>query len=120
MPDMQKNITLYDRLISRNISSNRTAIHFEGCKYTYGDLHSLTSRACSFLREKGIKEGDVALLSMFDSADLIVALLSCIRMGVTVGIVDPMSGESNRKTILDDIRPKYVISEPFLSMIKEI
>ena len=102
--------SLFHKLILKNVSRTGAAVHFENRKYTYGDLLTMTSKFCSFLQKKKIREGDIVLLALFDSVEFIVAFLSCVRLGITVGTVDPQLNKDEWDDILTEIRPFCILT----------
>ncbi len=101
--------SLYHRLVLKHLKQKSAAVHSEGKKYSYRNIHDMTSRFCSFLLSKGISRGDVIVLALFDSIEFVVAFLSCIRLGITVGAVDPMLKKEEWNAVLNDIQPKCVL-----------
>ena len=102
--------TLFYKLINKNLEHKKTAVYFENHKYTYDDLFVLTSKFCSFLKKNNIKEGQIAILAVFDSIEFIVAFLSCIRLGIIVVPVDPQLNKEEWRLILSDTHPQYILA----------
>ena len=99
----------YHKLVLRNLKQKNAAVYSEGKKYSCRDIHDMTSRLSSFLLSKGVSQGDVILLALFDSIEFVTAFLSCIRLGITVGVIDPLLDKKEWDVILNDMRPKHVL-----------
>ncbi|MFC1514901.1 class I adenylate-forming enzyme family protein [Candidatus Omnitrophota bacterium] len=110
MPRLKEKRSVYHCYITRHLRNKRPAVFCEGRSYSYSDLHRLTSKFVSFLQEKGIKAGDVVLWSAFDSIETIVAVLSSIRLGVVIGLVDVESSEAEWKEIIADCDPVRILA----------
>lgn len=70
-------------------SPHRLAVHYEGKERSYGDLEADSNRLAHFLREKGIRRGDLVGVMMEKSADLPVALLGIMKSGGAYVPMDP-------------------------------
>ncbi|MFA5101154.1 MAG: AMP-binding protein, partial [Candidatus Omnitrophota bacterium] len=99
----------YQALIGAHCRKRKTAVLEDGKRYTYDDLDALSSGFCSFLTDKGILPGQVVMLALFDSIDFIVALLSCIRLGITAAPFDPRSGADEWDRALAVTQPDRVL-----------
>jgi len=102
--------TLYYKLVNKNTERDKIAVYCDNFKYTYKYISVLVSKFCTFLKKHNIKEGDVVLLSLFDSIEFVVALLSCIRLGIIIAPVDPQSNKEEWKFILSNTRPDYIFT----------
>ncbi|MBD3380396.1 MAG: AMP-binding protein [Candidatus Omnitrophica bacterium] len=102
--------SLFDRLITANTGKKHPAVICDGKKYSYRKIFSFTSRFSSFLEEQGIEEGAVVLLSFFDSIELITCLLTCFRLGIIAGAVDPSSSPEEWKKIFSEVSPELVLA----------
>lgn len=102
--------SLFHHLVIKNIKLKKPAVIFEGRKYTYKKILSMTSRFSSFLEKKKIREGDTLILSVFDSIDFVIAFLSCLRLGIKVGAVDPATEKQDWKTLIKEIKPDHILT----------
>lgn len=67
---------------------DKTAIIYEGERYSYRDLDEKSLRFANALREIGVKKGDKVALLMTNSADYIFAYFGIIRSGAVVVTVN--------------------------------
>jgi acyl-coenzyme A synthetase/AMP-(fatty) acid ligase/biotin synthase-like enzyme len=101
--------SVYNALIVNHCKDGKTAVYADGKRYSYDDLDELSSRFCSFLTDKGVLPGQVVMLALYDSIDFIAAVLSCIRLGITVAPFDPRSGADEWKRALATAKPDRVL-----------
>jgi len=101
--------SVYNTLIARHCGKGKTAVYADGEQYSYDDLDNLSAGFCSFLAEKKIFPGQVVMLALYDSIDLITAVLSCIRLGIIAAPVDPRSSSEEWKSILAAAKPDRVL-----------
>ncbi|GEM_PF-1795449 len=102
--------SLFYKFVCANMKGNKTAVYSDGVVYSYRDIYSLTSQFCTFLIQNNIREGDIVLLALPDSIEFIVAFLSCIRLGIVAGLVDPRMNKEEWTEVLLDLCPKAVLA----------
>ncbi|MFA5100858.1 MAG: AMP-binding protein [Candidatus Omnitrophota bacterium] len=101
--------SVYTALIGAHRGKSKTAVYADGKQYTYGDIDAFSSRFCSFLLDRGIRPGHVVMLAVYDSIDFIVAILSCIRLGIIAAPFDPRSGADEWESVLAAANPDRVL-----------
>ncbi len=94
---------------------NKYAIIWEGepgdeRKITYSGLHSLVCRFANVLKERGLKEGDRAILYMPMVPELPVAMLACARLGIIHSVVFGGFSAEALKTRIQDLGATVVIT----------
>lgn len=62
---------------------------------TYAGLELAASRACTLLRQSGLKPGDAVLIFTPMSAELYIALLALFRLGLIAVFLDPSAGKNH-------------------------
>ena len=102
--------SLFHKLIIKNLNRKTPAVHSDEGKYTYRDIYDMTSRFVSYIRKKNIAPGDTVVLALYDSIELVVSFLTCIRMGITVGLADPLLSKAEWRPLLKDLDPEYVFT----------
>ncbi|MBD3426733.1 MAG: AMP-binding protein [Candidatus Omnitrophica bacterium] len=102
--------SLYHELVLKNLGKKTPAVYSDGKRYTYKNLSSMSNRFTSFLLEKGLVPGDTAVIALDDSIELVVCLLSCIRLGIRAAIADPLLSKKEWKNLLKDVNPGAVLT----------
>jgi acyl-CoA synthetase (AMP-forming)/AMP-acid ligase II len=86
-----------------------------GRRWTYAELWQDTGRLAAGLADAGVRQGDVVVISLFNSPEFVLTWLATLRLG---GIAAPInfrlsSGEVAH--VLDDSRPVVLIHDTALS-----
>ncbi|MDJ0793309.1 MAG: amino acid adenylation domain-containing protein [Woeseiaceae bacterium] len=97
----------------RRVPTN-TAVLCGATGFSYGELNNRVLRYCAALRSVGVGHGDVVGVHMDRSADLVVVLLSILRMGAVYLPLDPTLPKDRLRFISDDADAKFLVSEPQL------
>ncbi len=82
-----------------------------GRRMTYAQLFDHAARLATGLREKGLKAGDVLLISMHPSVDYPTVLAAGVLLGAVVSGVNPRLGAGEIQDIVDRSRATVVALE---------
>ncbi len=102
--------SLFYKLVSQNVNRKSSYIYSDSSRYTYEEVLLLTSKCCSFLQGNNIKERDVVMLALFDSIEFIIVCLACIRLGIIVAPIDPLSTVDELRFLISDCVPKIILA----------
>ena len=80
----------------------RTAIIYLGREYTFAELREMVLRLASSLVKIGIKEGDRAMLYLYNVPQTIISLLALQRIGARSVPVAPVYGSYDLKYLAND------------------
>jgi long-chain acyl-CoA synthetase len=85
------------------------AIIIDSQTITYGTLHEHVRQFASYLRDRGIGEGDVVALSCPNSAEFIYAYLATVQLGAILVPLNLMMTLEELFYIISDCKPKLII-----------
>ena len=93
----------------------KTALIWEGepgevRKISYEELHELTCRAASVLKDLGVQSGDVVTIYMPLIPEVIAAMLACARLGAAHSVVFGGFSSEALKDRVNDAKSKVVIT----------
>jgi fatty acid CoA ligase FadD22 len=94
---------------------SRTAYFTEDGDWTYGRLYDTAARAAGFLRSRGIRPGDRALIVLPDGIAWVIAFLAAARAGCTAVPVNPELTADDHTFMAGDCAAKLVITTAELS-----
>jgi acetyl-CoA synthetase len=116
-PDEIVNIGWYcsDRICNEGYS-DKIALYYEGFdgkerKYTFNDLRLASNKFGTFLRNKGLKEGDRICLFMDRIPELYFAFLGILKIGAIVQPLFSAFGEESLFVRLDDAQTRAIITQ---------
>jgi malonyl-CoA/methylmalonyl-CoA synthetase len=93
-----------------NAAPERPALRFsDGVVLRYGDLDTASRRAAGRLHAAGLRAGDRILFSAGSSADLVVAHVACLRLGLVVVPTNTAYRETELAHVVGDARPRAAI-----------
>lgn len=102
---------LYHVLIEEHLTETSPILEISGKKYTYQGLHNLAGKFYAYLCSKQIKKGDKVVIIAKPDISTVTAILGCIYSGVVFVPIDSMTGEEDRKNIVDETSAKLVIED---------
>jgi malonyl-CoA/methylmalonyl-CoA synthetase len=94
--------------------ANSIALEFEGREFTFGDLDERSNRIAGYLLENGFTVGDRLCVYLANCVEMIDLYLACIKTGVIFVPVNILYREREISHIVNDAKPKAVISEETL------
>lgn len=75
---------------------------------TYSETNERANRVANFLKEKGVKKGDVVSLMVLNSPEVYYTMFGAQKLGAIAGTINFMLKGPEIAYILDDCRPKVV------------
>lgn len=82
---------------------------------TYAELAARVHGLCATLVERGVQRGDRVLLFLENGVDCAVALFAVLLSGAAYSFVNPQTKEEKLALLLDDARPRVVLTERALA-----
>ena len=77
-------------------------------KISFNKLSTDVDRACASLMAKGMKKGERVVLFVAPSYELLVFMLTCLRLGISIMIIDIWAGKSLIRRTLEEYRADYI------------
>jgi fatty-acyl-CoA synthase len=97
------------------VQPTETAIEYQGCQISYGELHDRVERACAMLAASGLRRGDrVALLSR-NRPEYVEIELAAANLGVITACLNWRLSPRELAYCVELVSPKLVIVEPDLA-----
>lgn len=87
------------------------AVVFEDITVSYHALHERSARQAHQLLERGVKPGDIVVVALPRSEELLIALLAIMRTGAAYLPLDLDSPRERLALVLNDASPTLVIAE---------
>lgn len=81
---------------------DRPALEIDGATLTHGQLDERAGRMGGWLRRRGLKTGEVVMISGPSSLALVIAYLGALRAGATVVLANPAYTEAELDHLLAD------------------
>jgi long-chain acyl-CoA synthetase len=101
--------------------ASKTAFHCSGSEFTYAELDKLSAAFAAHLQSHGFKRGDRFALMMPNILQYPIALMGCLRLGVTVVNCNPLYTARELEHQLKDSGAKGIlVVENFASVLQEV
>ena len=101
--------------------ADRVAFHCSGTDMTYGDLDRLSTAFAVHLAQHGFKKGDRFALMMPNILQYPIALMGCLRLGLTVVNCNPLYTARELEHQLKDSGAKGIlVIENFANVLVEV
>jgi long-chain acyl-CoA synthetase len=101
--------------------ANKVAFHCSGSDITYAELDRLSAAFASHLQKNGFRRGDRFALMMPNILQYPIALMGCLRLGVTVVNCNPLYTPRELSHQLRDSGAKGIlVIENFASVLQEV
>ncbi|WP_212003981.1 non-ribosomal peptide synthetase [Chitinophaga sp. HK235] len=103
-------------LLAEQVSANpdSTAVIFEGRELTYLELDLRSNQLAHYLKERGIREGELVPVYLERSMELIIAVWALLKAGAAYLPIDTNNPKDRVKFMLDDSGARFVLSMPTL------
>ncbi|KAF4505885.1 hypothetical protein G6O67_007788 [Ophiocordyceps sinensis] len=100
------------RLFERAADSypNNTALICARTKLSYRELNELANRLARGLIRHGVRRGDLVVVAMDRSVDLVVALLGVLKAGAAYVPLDEAFPMERIQQVMEDARPRLVVT----------
>ena len=89
---------------------NQTALEFDGCTYTFGEIDARSSRMAEALRRRGIEAGDRVCVYLPNCVETIDLYLACLKLGAIFVPINILYREREIAHIVADAEPKCVVA----------
>src|SRR5205085_2386094 len=87
-----------------------TALEFEGCAYTFGELDNRSDRMAGALAAQGLKAGDRLCCYLANCLEMIDLYLACVKQGIIFVPINILYREREVSHILADAEPKATVA----------
>ncbi len=94
---------------------NAIAIRSGDQEITYAELNQAANQLAKFLSEKQIGSEDRIAVCFEPSANILISLLGILKAGAVYVPLDPTYPQGRIQTILNEIKPSFVLTERYLS-----
>ncbi|MBW1774430.1 MAG: AMP-binding protein, partial [Deltaproteobacteria bacterium] len=88
--------------------SEETAIVDSKTRLTWSQAKQQIDRIAMGLLERGVNKGDVMLVQMFNSVDLVLIRLACEKAGIFLAVVAPTFRQAELQFVLNKVEAKGV------------
>ena len=106
-----------DRFDARARSQpEQLALSDEGRRYTYGELRARVDALCIWLEEREVNRGDRVALLTERTADYVIALLACFKVGAVAVPIDPALPVDRVEQILSDAEVSLLLTTPGVTL----
>lgn len=101
------------RIFCRNVEefADKPAVIFEGNTLSLKELDRVSDRLAAILTENGTKPGDIVILSLERSLELVVSLLAILKIGSVYLPVEPCTPQKRKSIILEDSKPRCIVGD---------
>jgi malonyl-CoA/methylmalonyl-CoA synthetase len=89
---------------------SQTALEFDGCTYTFGDIDERSSRMAEALRGRGIEPADRVCVYLPNCVEMIDLYLACLKLGAIFVPINILYREREIAHIVADAEPKCVVT----------
>ncbi|RLA04812.1 MAG: long-chain-fatty-acid--CoA ligase [Gammaproteobacteria bacterium] len=101
--------------------SDKIALICNGEQLTYGDLSSLSKSFALYLKQQGLRKGDVIALMMPNVLAYPIALFGAFHLGLTVVNVNPMYTAPEVKKVINDSNvDAMVVFAPVMAKVSSL
>ena len=107
--DYDYSVTTLFELQAQN-TPDLIALHDKNIEYTYRSLNERANQFASFLKKKYLTSGQLVAILLEPGADFIICVLAILKAGAVYVPIDTLAPQSRLKAILDDAKPKLVIT----------
>lgn len=106
---------------SMQVYGDRSALCFEEKEYSYGELNRLSCKIAAFLKEKGLKKGDVVSVLVPRCEYMSIAPLGILRAGCAYQPLDPSYPKERLRFMIEDAdAPVIIVSEKLFHLIEAV
>ena len=86
---------------------------------SFREFNELASRYASGLAAKGVNKGDRVLVFVKPSIDFPALVFALFKLAATPVLIDPGMGLKNLLQAISDVRPRVLISEPIVHLLRK-
>ena len=106
---------LASHFVDRHIAEgrgSRTAVVYEGRRYSYAEIAALVNQAGKALRRAGVERGDRVLIVLPDSPEFVAAYFGAIKIGAVAVPTSTALRPADYRFLEQESQMKIVVSEP--------
>ncbi len=101
------------------LTPERTALFYEDRQMNYAGLEEEVNRLASGLRRRGIGQGDIVVIWMPLSMELVISILAVLRVGAAYVPLDEVIPEKRAQYIIEDSRSRLVITASVYAQLRQ-
>ena len=102
-------VDVFEEQVEKN--ADKVAVIFGGTRVTYRELDAKANKVAHFLHAKGLKKGDLVLISVNRSTELIIGILGILKAGGVFVPVDPLFPDERISFILKDTNARLFLAD---------
>lgn len=118
----RENLSL-GHVISRNANkfANRPAIYYEDRMLTYRELNQKANQIAHYLKNKGVKKGDVVILSMQNRPEFLICAIGIAKIGAVASLINTSQTGKVLTHSINLVNPVYaIIGEEQFESFREV
>ena len=93
------------------VKSNQTALVAEGESITYGQVDNKARSIACFLQKRGIQKGDIVVLALNRSIDVLPCILGVLKLGAVFVVMNMEYGEHRIQTMISQLDVKLILAK---------
>ncbi|MBQ3216619.1 MAG: AMP-binding protein, partial [Oscillospiraceae bacterium] len=97
--------------------AEKTALFYEGCGLSYGELDRASDRLGAALVSQGIVRGDIVVIRLKRSPAAVIAMLGVLKAGGAICVIDESYPEDRVNFIIQDTKSKTVIDAAWMDAL---
>lgn len=103
-----------DHILNKFMSSalakpEKIALSFKNINYSYSDLLNHIQNVSAFLKNEGLKKGDMVVVALDRCPETIFSIFGVLSCGATYIPVDPTYAKERIRFIIEDVNARFVI-----------
>lgn len=103
--------TMYEMVWKNNKEHlDDTALNYYGRKFTYGQLFAGIENAAKAFSALGVKKGEVVIICMVNTPEMVYALYALNRLGAVVNMVDPRTNVAGIHEYISESNARFVMT----------
>ncbi|WP_211289776.1 Long-chain-fatty-acid--CoA ligase [Sporomusa silvacetica DSM 10669] len=106
--------------VRSNETPNAPHVYYYDQTLTYKDTNDRANRVANYLKEKGVKKGDIIAIMISNSPEFYYTMWGAHKLGAIAMCISPMLRGPEIAYILDDAKPKvaFVVSDSMTEFFK--
>jgi|GEM_PF-1036535 len=94
---------------------DKTAVDLSGMAFTYRELDERSNKLARYLRDQGVRQGNLVAISLDRSLEMVVAILGVMKSGAAYVPIDPAYPHDRIAFILQQIEPPLLLTQAKLA-----
>lgn len=100
----------YDLIYNKYHDSKLIALNYFGTKITYREMFNKIEQSASSFKTLGIKKGDIVLMALPTTPEMVYTFYALNRIGAIVDTIDPRIKSDRYKEIIKETNSKYLVA----------